>query len=66
MSELKIKVGLELDDDIKELIHKEIIRQLQDKSTELKTKNKTLCEVLQELKDDMNDIQNKIDALMNK
>lgn len=32
MSELKIKVGLELDDDIKELIHKEIIRQLQEYS----------------------------------
>lgn len=32
MSELKIKVGLELDDDIKELIHKEIIRQLKEDS----------------------------------
>lgn len=32
MSELKIKVGLELDDDIKELIHREVIRQLQEYS----------------------------------
>lgn len=30
MSDYKIKVGLELDDDLKELIHKEIIRQLQE------------------------------------
>lgn len=30
MSELKIKIGLELDDDIKELIHEEIIRQLKE------------------------------------
>lgn len=66
MSKFKIKVGLELDNDIKELIHKEIIRQLQNKSAEPKTKNKTLCEVLQELKDEMNDIQSRIDALMNK
>ena len=33
MSDLKIKVGLELDDDIKELIHKEIKKQLVEKST---------------------------------
>lgn len=32
MSEFKIKVGLELDDDIKELIHSEIIRQLKEDS----------------------------------
>ena len=30
MSEFKIKVGLELEDDIKELIHKEIVKQLQE------------------------------------
>lgn len=32
MSEFKIKVGLELDDDINELIHEEIIRQLKEDS----------------------------------
>lgn len=32
MSEFKIKVGLKLDDDLKELIRKEIMRQLQEHS----------------------------------
>lgn len=72
MSELKIKVGLELDDDIKELIHREVIRQLQEYSNcsvMINGDNFTWSVIhkddeISELKQDVDELKCKFNALV--